>query len=397
MTPDHPTPSPHDPSAPPNPAAPPPHHATAPHLHSPSWPPPNGPVPAPPPSGPLWTPAPNGTSWTPPGGHLTNAAPPPPVGTNGFALASFILGLLGGLLFSFVFGLVALSQIRKTRQGGRGLAVAGLVLSGVWLAVFIGFAVTTDDEPAGNLAVGDCFNDRSTGSTVAWSSLHPVPCTEPHNAEVVGVDTGADRAYPGETTLQAQADPLCSAATDRYVLDPMSLPPATEVLWIVPLEDSWDLGDRTLCFLGTGETRLTRSLRQDASDLTPEQLRYLDAVRGYNKALNDLDAADGATTFPDLRALAGQVADAQSKELAALAAGPWPSTAQPSIDRLIATGNAEIARWRKAAQAASGEELGRLLDDADRQLDNRAALAARSALGLPTQPGQPAGRPGVPA
>jgi hypothetical protein len=70
-------------------------------------------------------------------------APPAPVGppvftrsppTNGFAIASLICGVLWmawfGSLLAIVFGHVALGQIRRAqgREGGRGIAIAGLAL-----------------------------------------------------------------------------------------------------------------------------------------------------------------------------------------------------------------------------------------------------------------------------
>src|SRR5215831_2024091 len=58
------------------------------------------------------------------------APPPPRRPTNGFAIASLIFGILGGVVLSVIFGLVALSQIRRRQQSGRGLAIAGLALSG---------------------------------------------------------------------------------------------------------------------------------------------------------------------------------------------------------------------------------------------------------------------------
>jgi Domain of unknown function (DUF4190) len=56
--------------------------------------------------------------------------------TNGFAVASLVLGILGCFFFlwalSAIFGFIALSQTKDGSQGGRGMAIAGLVLSGIW-------------------------------------------------------------------------------------------------------------------------------------------------------------------------------------------------------------------------------------------------------------------------
>jgi Domain of unknown function (DUF4190) len=42
-----------------------------------------------------------------------------------------------GSVVSLVLGLVALKQIRARNQGGRGIAIAGIVLSGLWLLILI--------------------------------------------------------------------------------------------------------------------------------------------------------------------------------------------------------------------------------------------------------------------
>ena len=82
-------------------------------------------------------------SWPPTGSPL----PPPPwpspyyvpnPGTNGLAIASLVLGILGlcgvGSLLAVIFGHMARSQVRTSGQSGNGLAVAGLVLGYVGLA-----------------------------------------------------------------------------------------------------------------------------------------------------------------------------------------------------------------------------------------------------------------------
>jgi peptidyl-prolyl cis-trans isomerase B (cyclophilin B) len=53
---------------------------------------------------------------------------PPPRPTNGMAIASLVCAFLFAPL-GIVFGHVSLSQIRRTGEDGRGLAVAGLVIS----------------------------------------------------------------------------------------------------------------------------------------------------------------------------------------------------------------------------------------------------------------------------
>ncbi len=71
-------------------------------------------------------------------------APPRPSGTSGLAIASLILGILGLFLFTavlaIIFGVIALRETRRSGQGGRGLAIAGISIAAVWLAI-IAFGV----------------------------------------------------------------------------------------------------------------------------------------------------------------------------------------------------------------------------------------------------------------
>jgi hypothetical protein len=48
--------------------------------------------------------------------------------TNGFAIASLICSLVCINILGIIFGHVAISQINKTGEGGKGLATAGLIL-----------------------------------------------------------------------------------------------------------------------------------------------------------------------------------------------------------------------------------------------------------------------------
>lgn len=70
-------------------------------------------------------------------------APP----TNGMATASLVCGLIGFFacgvtsILAVIFGHVSLSQIKRTGEGGHGMAVAGLILgyiiSAGWLLILI--------------------------------------------------------------------------------------------------------------------------------------------------------------------------------------------------------------------------------------------------------------------
>ena len=74
-------------------------------------------------------------------GGGSGAALPLRDSTNGFAVTALILGLLGGMILPVVFGHIALAQIGRTGDRGRGMAIAGLVLGYLSVAVVIVIAI----------------------------------------------------------------------------------------------------------------------------------------------------------------------------------------------------------------------------------------------------------------
>lgn len=88
---------------------------------------------------PTWRPGPN--PWPAPAYPYGPTVPPP--STNGMAIASLILGLLWlwglGAVLALIFGVIAKNQIDRSngREGGRGLAIAGIVLGSIGIASMI--------------------------------------------------------------------------------------------------------------------------------------------------------------------------------------------------------------------------------------------------------------------
>ena len=81
----------------------------------------------------------------PPPGAVPYGQPPygypyvPPRRTNGFAIASMVLGILWlywiGSILALVFGYIARNQIRERGDAGNGMAIAGIVLGWVGVGV----------------------------------------------------------------------------------------------------------------------------------------------------------------------------------------------------------------------------------------------------------------------
>ena len=66
--------------------------------------------------------------------------------TNGLAIASLVTSILGISLIGVILGHVAISQINKTGEQGKGMAIAGLVLGylGMLVGIIIFLAVLSD-------------------------------------------------------------------------------------------------------------------------------------------------------------------------------------------------------------------------------------------------------------
>ena len=94
--------------------------------------------------------------------HASPAPPPPPAAapayyyqppavqkqsTNGFAIASMVLGIIWlywiGSILALVFGYIAKKQIAQSndREGGGGMATAGIVLGWIGAAMLVAFIV----------------------------------------------------------------------------------------------------------------------------------------------------------------------------------------------------------------------------------------------------------------
>ena len=56
--------------------------------------------------------------------------------TNPMAITAFVLCFVCGFILPVVFGHIALNQINRTGEGGRGLAIAALVIGYVQMAIW---------------------------------------------------------------------------------------------------------------------------------------------------------------------------------------------------------------------------------------------------------------------
>jgi hypothetical protein len=133
------------------------------------------------------------------------AYPYPRQSTSGWAIASFVLALACCAPLGVIFGIIALVKTRDSRQSGRGLAIAGLAISGasvlawVLVGVIVTSAVLVDrgevtgtTESGESVTVGECLNETpqsgEPGAAPGYSSAK-LDCSQPHSDEVFAVLT----------------------------------------------------------------------------------------------------------------------------------------------------------------------------------------------------------------
>ncbi len=210
-----------------------------------------------------WTvPVPTAPGPTAPGPPVPPDRIPTP-GSNGLAIAALCCGLLGifplAAIAAIVLGIVALSQLQRRIQRGRGMAIAGIVLGGLWLVGWTAaliFAASVDQptpDPSGavtrqsgtfvdNLRAGDCFS-YSGGKGDEVDLVSVVPCASPHEAQVVITFELPDGPYPGEDEVIDAAEKGCTDKADPLLTDRAyeNLEPA----FFYPDSFTWR-GDRTV-------------------------------------------------------------------------------------------------------------------------------------------------------
>ena len=186
---------------------------------------------------------------------------PPATAANWWAIVSLVLGVLGGVLISVVCGIVGLNKA-KQGQGGRGMAIAGLVLSGLWVVVLVvgivffvlvgkGTVTATDVE------MGDCLKEIPDDTRVL--TVKTIGCDESHAGEVFAVLQMPEGDFPGQPAIDKYAD-KCSPALASY--SPAAMTDDSVQLYVLyPTAETWEQGDRAVTCIATLDPPRTGSIK----------------------------------------------------------------------------------------------------------------------------------------
>ncbi|MGW7260915.1 DUF4190 domain-containing protein [Streptomyces sp. NPDC054834] len=328
-----------------------------------------------------------------------------PAAVNGLAIAALVLGILCFLPgVGLVLGLVALARIRKRGERGKGMAIAGCVLSGIGLALWAaalvtggaaefwkGFREGARDGASISLKRGECFNAPGGSLEGVTYDVDKVSCDGEHDGEVFAsfrLEGGG--SYPGDTSVTDRADERCYGLQDGYAMDGWTVPGDVDVYYLTPSRDSWALGDRevTCVFGNTDEDAgLTGSLRNDETVLDADQVAYLKAAHVLNAAMDTApDAEYVEDDLPGHKAWARRVAAALEKQAGMLRGHDWPADAEKPVTGLAGDLDKARVEWAKAAKAADADGFYAHYDKGFELIDPDRTVTARKALGLTATP-----------
>ena len=159
----------------------------------------------------------------------------------------------------------------ESRRDVRPLAVAGLILgvialvgvaAGVLAVLTHGFrpktVVTVTYRPPAvfGLQPGQCVDTGSDALKVTVLS-----CARPHDAEVFAVYSLPATAWPGASTVEADAGDGCASRLSGYI-DPQLAGSSLTQEFVYPDKGAWQAGERTVvCEVSSDNGQLTGSLR----------------------------------------------------------------------------------------------------------------------------------------
>jgi hypothetical protein len=125
-----------------------------------------------------------------------------------WAIASFLLGLVSLIPLSLLAGIVALIKTRGGKEPGRGLAVAGIVICGLWAVVW-----AYSLWPKSGLIIGTLQSDR-VGTCFRGDVNSPVSCNQPHSDELFAMLSLS--RFPDSDPEQRQIENRCKAELPKY-------------------------------------------------------------------------------------------------------------------------------------------------------------------------------------
>ncbi|MGW3425175.1 DUF4190 domain-containing protein [Streptomyces phaeochromogenes] len=331
-----------------------------------------------------------------------------PAPVNGLAIAALVLGILCFLpLVGLILGFFALGQIRRKGERGKGMAIAGMILSGIGAAILAlalatggaaefwdgfreGAREASENGATFSVDEGECF-DTPGGSLEGMAyDVDTVSCDKEHDGEVFANFRMASGSYPGDSEITEAADEKCYTLQYAYAMDTWAIPDNVDIYYFTPTRDSWSLGDREIsCLFGNVDEKggLTGSLRQDETTLDADQLTYLKAAQVLNEAMDSAPTEEYVEDdLPGHQEWATRVSAALTEQLGMLRGHDWPAAAKAPVAALVKDLDKAQGEWTAAAKAADADVFYEHYDKALELTDAKKTVTTRKALGLASAP-----------
>ncbi|MEU8617213.1 DUF4190 domain-containing protein [Streptomyces sp. NPDC048623] len=325
----------------------------------------------------------------------------PQQSTSGLAVASLVSGLVCCLPpLGLVLGLTALPRIKKKEQKGKGMAIAGIVLSSLATLLVIiglvtggigdawsGFKKGMDKAAAAqspfSLKKGDCFRIKGKLETYT-TDVDTVPCTKPHEGEVTGnFEVSGFETWPGEDALDKIAENRCDRMSSGYALDTWAVPEDALVYYYIPTRQSWRAGDRSVtCAFATEDAPFTASLRSDESTLDAHQLHFLRTINPIDDVIAEEPEGDPDSDLAANKAWAKKMHTAVVTASTGLRGHTWSGASAKPVEKLAGQLDAAASKWQKLATAKDSDAYWEVYEDAYDALSTDNESASRGALGL---------------
>ncbi|MEU9186458.1 DUF4190 domain-containing protein [Streptomyces sp. NPDC048484] len=331
-----------------------------------------------------------------------------PAPVNGLAISALVLGLLCFLpLVGLVLGSFALAQIKRKGERGKGMAIAGMILSGIGSATLVlalvagaasefwkGFEGGARDTSEGGAAfsvnTGECFDTQGGSLEGMAYDVDTVPCEDEHDGEVFANFEMEEGGYPGDDAVIEAADDKCYTLQYSYAMDSWAVPDDVDIYYFTPTRDSWSLGDREIsCLFGNVDEKgsLTGSLRQDSTTLDADQLVYLKAARIFTESMDSgPEKAYVEDDLPGHKEWATRVSGAITEQVGLLRGHEWPADAKGPVATLVKDLVSAKEEWDEAAKTSDADTFYEHYGAALILTDAKKTVTARKALGLASTP-----------
>ncbi|ROO85038.1 putative regulator of septum formation [Actinocorallia herbida] len=169
---------------------------------------------------------------------------------NGLAIGALVFGVIGGVCVSVPLAIAALVRVRRTGGPGTGMAIAGIVLSAVWLAAgslvaALVFAVADEMEEV-KLTQGACFNAPVEDESLVERTM--TNCAKPHMYQVLSVEALGEGPYPGDGEVVRRGEEKCLGRWDGALLQ-SPYAETHRLTYALPTRVAWPFDKTVACLL----------------------------------------------------------------------------------------------------------------------------------------------------